>query len=117
MGELVELLGMSGEMNRKVMDLSHGNAKKAELLCALVGDPELLILDEPLVSLDYDSRNAGLKLLSTMKERGKAMLVVTHLPEVMCSLCDRTYELVDGKLREVRCEEQQKRLKTEADAT
>jgi ABC-2 type transport system ATP-binding protein len=102
--ELVELLGMSGEINRRIMDLSHGNVKKAELLCALVGDPELLILDEPLVSLDYDSRNAILKLLSRMKDRGKTMLIVTHLPEVMCPLCDRTYELVNGRLREITCE-------------
>ncbi|NJF24503.1 ABC transporter ATP-binding protein [Thermococcus sp. Bubb.Bath] len=102
--ELVELLGMSGEVNKRVMDMSHGNAKKAELLCALVGDPELLIPDEPLVSLDYDSRNAVLKLLSRMKESGKTMLIVTHLPEVMCPLCDRTYELVDGRLRETTCE-------------
>jgi ABC-2 type transport system ATP-binding protein len=101
--ELVELLGMSGEVNKRVMDLSHGNAKKAELLCALVGDPELLILDEPLVSLDYDSRNTVLELLSKMKEMGKTMLIVTHLPEVVCPLCDRTYELVDGRLREITC--------------
>ena len=103
MDELVKLLRMTGEMDRRVMDLSHGNAKKAELLCALVGDPELLILDEPLVSLDYDSRNAVLKLLCRMKERGKTMLIVTHLPEVMCPLCDRTYELVDGRLIETVC--------------
>lgn len=105
MDELVKLLGMTGEMSRRVMDLSHGNAKKAELLCALIGDPELLILDEPLVSLDYDSRNAVLKLLSRMKEMGKTMLIVTHLPEVMCPLCDRTYELVDGRLSEITCKD------------
>ncbi len=105
MDELVKLLGVTGEMDRRVMDLSHGNAKKAELLCALIGDPELLILDEPLVSLDYDSRNAVLKLLSRMKETGKTMLIVTHLPEVMCPLCDRTYELVDGRLSEITCKD------------
>ncbi len=95
---LVDLLGIRDYLDTPVSNLSHGTAKKVELLCALINDPELVLMDEPLVSLDYESRLAVLKLLRRLKSRGKTMVAVTHLPEILSPLCSVMYLLENGKL-------------------
>lgn len=101
--ELVERLGLGRYMDTPVEELSHGNVKKAEILCALLGDPDLLLLDEPLTSLDYESRIQFLGLLGELKERGRTVIAVTHFPELMCPLCDRTFRITDGLLKKEKC--------------
>jgi ABC-2 type transport system ATP-binding protein len=101
--ELIDGFGLRSELGKPVKELSHGNAKKLEIVCSLLGDPELILMDEPLVSLDFESRKFMLDLMRELKDEGKVLLVVTHLPEMLCPLCDRTFELVDGMLVEREC--------------
>lgn len=105
--ELIDGFGLRAELGKPVKELSHGNAKKLEIVCSLLGDPELLLMDEPLVSLDMESLEFMLTLLKKLKDEGKALLVVTHLPEMLCPLCDRTFELVEGVLVERECKKNQ----------
>ncbi|WP_297490598.1 ATP-binding cassette domain-containing protein [Thermococcus sp.] len=98
--ELCKTLGLDGHLEKRFSELSHGNKKKAEILLALLGEPDIILMDEPLVSLDYVSRVALLGLLRRMKGK-KTFLVVTHFPELLRGLCDRTFKMEDGKLTEI----------------
>ncbi len=97
---LCKTLGLDGHLGKRFSELSHGNKKKAEILLALLGEPDIILMDEPLVSLDYVSREALLGLLRGMKGK-KTFLVVTHFPELLRDLCDRTFKMEDGKLSEI----------------
>ncbi|ASJ01846.1 hypothetical protein A3L09_00510 [Thermococcus profundus] len=101
--DLIEALGLKEYLDKPVEELSHGNVRKAEIVCTLLGDPDLLLLDEPLVSLDYESRVQFIGLLRKFKEEGRTVIAVTHFPEIMCPLCDRTFRIVDGNLKEESC--------------
>ncbi|ACS33871.1 ABC transporter ATP-binding protein [Thermococcus gammatolerans] len=99
--ELVALLGLEEFMNVPVEKLSHGTVKKLDLVCALVGNPELVLLDEPLVSLDVESREAMLSVYDLFREKGKTVVSVTHFIELLKPKCDAVYLLEGGKLKRI----------------
>jgi ABC-2 type transport system ATP-binding protein len=68
------------------------------MACALVHDPEVLLLDEPTVGVDPQSRNAIFENLETLRSRGKAMLYTTHYLEEAERLCDRIVIIDHGKV-------------------
>ena len=96
--ELVEVLGLEEYLKTPVEKLSHGTVKKVDLVCALVGNPELILLDEPLVSLDVESREAILSVYDLFRERNKTIITVTHLVEALGERCERIYVLSNGRL-------------------
>ena len=99
--ELVTLLDLEKVMHVPVEKLSHGTVKKLDLVCALAGNPELVLLDEPLVSLDIESRNAMLSVYDLFREQGKTIVSVTHFIEVLGPKCDSVYLLEGGKLKKI----------------
>ena len=80
--------------------LSGGQRQRLALACALVGDPEVLFLDEPTTGLDPQSRRQVWELVSAYKARGGTVLLTTHYMEEAERLCDRVAVVDHGKLIE-----------------
>ena len=78
--------------------LSGGQKQRLSLACALVGDPELLFLDEPTTGLDPQSRLQTLGIVEAFKARGRTVLLTTHYMEEAERLCDRVAIVDHGKL-------------------
>jgi ABC-2 type transport system ATP-binding protein len=66
--------------------------------CALVGDPELLFLDEPTTGLDPQSRRQTWEIVEALKARGRTVLLTTHYMEEAARLCDRVAVVDHGKV-------------------
>ena len=96
--EYLESLGATEYYEHMIATLSHGNKQKIQLVAALLHDPELLILDEPLAGLDAKSVRVVKELLDMHIEKGGAVLFSTHIMEVAEELCDRIAIINKGKL-------------------
>jgi ABC-2 type transport system ATP-binding protein len=72
--------------------------RRLNIACALVHDPDILILDEPTVGVDPQSRNAIFDNLESLKARGKAMVYTTHYMEEAERLCDQIVIIDHGKV-------------------
>ena len=78
--------------------LSGGQKQRLSLGCALVGDPELLFLDEPTTGLDPQSRHQTWEIVQGLKARGRTVLLTTHYMEEAARLCDRVAVVDHGKV-------------------
>lgn len=86
--EALEVVGLAEHAGRRFGDLSGGQQQRGLLARALVGDPELLLLDEPFNGLDTQNRQALMRTLRRLRERGIGIVVSTHdleLAEQVCS--------------------------------
>ena len=81
--------------NRK---LSGGQKQRLSLACALVGDPEVLFLDEPTTGLDPQSRRQTWEIVEGFKARGRTVLITTHYMEEAARLCDRVAVVDHGRI-------------------
>jgi len=88
-GEALELVGLKDRANDKVGTFSGGMKRRLNLAAALLHDPSVLLLDEPTVGVDPQSRNAIFDNLETLKARGKTLVYTTHYMEEAERLCDR----------------------------
>jgi ABC-type multidrug transport system ATPase subunit len=95
-GEVVDLVGLRGELGKSVGELSAGNSKKALIAQALAGNPELLVLDEPLSNLDPASRIAISSVLNDLRDRGVSMIIATHILSVLNP--DYMYTIANNKI-------------------
>ena len=77
---------------------SGGMKRRLNIACALVHDPDVLLLDEPTVGVDPQSRNAIFDNLETLRARGKALIYTTHYMEEAERLCDRIVIIDHGKV-------------------
>ncbi|MFY9562184.1 MAG: ABC transporter ATP-binding protein [Terriglobales bacterium] len=96
--EAFELVGLSDRAKDKVGTYSGGMKRRLNLAAALLHDPQILLLDEPTVGVDPQSRNAIFDNLETLKERGKTLLYTTHYMEEAERLCDRIIIIDHGKV-------------------
>jgi ABC-2 type transport system ATP-binding protein len=88
-----------GERGRdKPESFSGGMKRRLNIACALVHDPEVLLLDEPTAGVDPQSRNAIFESLEALRARGKAILYTTHYMEEAERLCDRIVIIDHGKV-------------------
>ena len=88
-GAVMADVGLTEKAQARVGALSGGQQQRLALACALVGDPELLFLDEPTTGLDPQSRRGVWDVVNTFKERGRSVLLTTHYMDEAERLCDR----------------------------
>ena len=97
--ELTELFELTGEMEKPLRTLSGGTRQKAGALIALMFDPPILILDEPTAGLDPKSSHRFKQWLKREKEKGKTILLTTHIMSEIEELADHLVLLVEGNIR------------------
>jgi len=97
-GAALELVGLTDKVREKVKNFSGGMKRRLNLAVALLHDPDLLLLDEPTVGVDPQSRNAIFENLETLKQRGKTLLYTTHYMEEAERLCDRLVVVDHGRV-------------------
>ena len=81
-----------------IATLSHGNKQKMQIIAAILHDPDLLIMDEPLSGLDAKSVRVVKEILDLHTQNGGAVLFSTHIMEVAQELCDRIGIINKGKI-------------------
>jgi len=97
-GEGLELVGLTDRAKDKVRTFSGGMKRRLNLCAALLHDPQILLLDEPTVGVDPQSRNAIFDNLETLKKQGKTLVYTTHYMEEAERLCDRLTIIDHGKV-------------------
>lgn len=96
--ELLEMIGMTHARKRLVGEFSKGMARRIGMAQALINNPELLILDEPTSGLDPIACNEMKNLISFLKDKGKTILVSSHLLSDIEEVCDRIIILYGGRI-------------------
>jgi len=94
----LELVGLAGRAGGRVSHYSGGMKRRLNLAAALLHDPQVLLLDEPTVGVDPQSRNAIFENLLALKARGKSLIYTTHYMEEAERLCDRLTIVDQGKV-------------------
>lgn len=92
------LVGLADRRRDRVSVYSGGMKRRLNLAAALLHDPQVLLLDEPTVGVDPQSRNAIFENLEQLKRQGKAMVYTTHYMEEVERLCDRVVIIDHGKV-------------------
>ncbi len=96
--QLLEQLGLANKRNAWFMTLSGGQKQRLFIALALVNDPEVVFLDELTTGLDPQARRAIWELVRGIRDRGKTVLLTTHLMEEAERLCDRVAFIEHGKI-------------------
>lgn len=96
--EIAERIGLADQAGVRVRRLSGGQRRLLLLGVALIGDPEVVVLDEPSAGLDPAARQSLWVLISSLRERGTTVVVTTHHMDEAAVLCDRIVILVDGAI-------------------
>jgi Cu-processing system ATP-binding protein len=91
-------VGVDALLDRQVGTLSGGQRQKLSLAAALLGDPPVLLLDEPTASLDPRATANFRALLERLAEEGRTIILCSHLLADVERLCDRVLVLLDGKV-------------------
>ncbi len=95
--EVIELTGLSPEANKKIGQLSKGYRQRTGLACALLHDPEVLILDEPTTGLDPNQLVDIRRLIKNIG-KDKTILLSTHIMQEVEAICDRVIIINKGKV-------------------
>src|SRR5215472_9200383 len=96
--EALDLVGLKERSREPVKGFSGGMKRRLNLAAAVLHGPDLLLLDEPTVGVDPQSRNAIFDNLEALKKRGKTLLYTTHYMEEAERLCDRLVIIDHGKI-------------------
>ncbi len=94
----IERVDMSFALDRKISTYSRGMRQRIRLAAALVGDPKLLILDEPLNGADPGQRLRFQEILHQTVEEGRSVIISSHILEEVEDVCDGVVLIVNGKL-------------------
>jgi ABC-2 type transport system ATP-binding protein len=97
-GDVVGEVGLQEKARARVGTLSGGQKQRLAVACALVGDPELLFLDEPTTGLDPQSRRQVWNLVDGFKRRGRTVVLTTHYMDEAEKLCERIAVLDHGRV-------------------
>jgi ABC-2 type transport system ATP-binding protein len=96
--EVVKLIGLEDKRSAFVKSLSGGQKRRLDLGLALVGDPELLFLDEPTTGFDPGARRAAWETIRSLRSLGKTILLTTHYLDEAEQLSDRVAVMRDGAI-------------------
>ncbi|EEB74965.2 ABC transporter ATP-binding protein [Thermococcus sp. AM4] len=94
--EVAKLLGIDF-LDRRILSYSSGMLKRLSLAQALVGDPELVMIDEPLANLDFNGIRDVVRILKELRDE-RSFLLISHIWEPLLPLVDRVYVIADGRL-------------------
>jgi ABC-2 type transport system ATP-binding protein len=97
-GDVLERVSLEGKANTYVEQLSGGQQQRLAVAIALVGDPEILFLDEPTTGLDPQSRRQLWEVIRDLRDRGRTTLLTTHYMDEAERLCDRLAIIDRGKV-------------------
>jgi ABC-2 type transport system ATP-binding protein len=96
--EMLERVGLAGRADRPIRKFSKGMVQRLALAQALIGDPGIVILDEPMSGLDPIGRKDVRDLILELREHGRTVLFSTHILSDVEAICDRVGILVEGRL-------------------
>jgi ABC-2 type transport system ATP-binding protein len=96
--EVLELAGLQEKADERSRKLSGGQLRRLDFALALVGDPELIFLDEPTTGFDPEARRAAWETMRSLRELGKTILLTTHYLEEAQTLADRVAIVKDGRV-------------------
>jgi ABC-2 type transport system ATP-binding protein len=96
--ELLTLVGLADRAKDRVKGFSGGMKRRLNLGAALVGDPEILLLDEPTAGVDPQSRQNIVDAVLALRERGRTIVYTTHFMEEAQRVCDRVGIMDKGRL-------------------
>ena len=97
-GETIALVGLGEKAEARTKDLSGGQRRRLDLALALVGDPELVFLDEPTTGFDPAARRTRGGVLRRLKEMGKTVVLTTHYLDEAQELSDRVAIVQAGRI-------------------
>jgi len=96
--ELVDLFGLTHSLNKKLGNLSGGTKQKVNIVLTFMFDSELIILDEPTTGLDPIAHIHLKSLINKEKEKGKTILITTHIMSFVDEMANEIVFLLDGKI-------------------
>jgi ABC-2 type transport system ATP-binding protein len=112
--ETIELVGLAEKADTRVLRMSGGQQRRLDVALALIGDPELLFLDEPTTGFDPSARRHAWNVVGNLRDLGKTVFLTTHYMEEAQVLADRVAIIVGG---EIVAEGPPSRLGAEADVS
>jgi ABC-2 type transport system ATP-binding protein len=96
--EVIDLVGLRGKEDARTRTLSGGQLRRLDLALALIGDPELVFLDEPTTGFDPAARRGAWDTIRSLKALGKTVLLTTHYLDEAQALADRVAIVKDGRI-------------------
>lgn len=96
--EVIDLVGLAEKADAKVKSLSGGQRRRLDLALGLVGDPDVLFLDEPTTGFDPSARRRAWELVEALRALGKTVLLTTHYMDEAEHLADRVGVVVSGRM-------------------
>ena len=96
--EVVALAGLADKVDARIATLSGGQRRRLDLALGVVGDPELIFLDEPTTGFDPEARRRTWELIGGLRDEGKTILLTTHYMEEAQRLADRVAVLAAGRI-------------------
>ncbi|MGH2992360.1 MAG: ABC transporter ATP-binding protein [Solirubrobacterales bacterium] len=96
--ETIELVGLSQKADARAGKLSGGQQRRLDVALALIGDPELLFLDEPTTGFDPTARRQAWVMIASLRELGKTVFLTTHYMEEAQELADRVAIIARGRI-------------------
>lgn len=96
-----ELFGLTEDRKEPLASFSKGMKQKVNLIQSMLGDPDLLLLDEPMSGLDKETQNNLIKLLIKYKKKDTILVCATHENFIVKELADRIVELERGKIKRI----------------
>ncbi len=98
----MELAGLNPDDKKRVGNYSLGMRQRLGIAQALMEDPDILILDEPMNALDHNGVEDMRKVLLKMKEKGKLIIIASHVRDDIDILCDEVYGMDAGIMKKIR---------------
>ena len=97
-GDVVDLVGLGEKRTARVKTLSGGQQRRLDLALGIVGDPDLIFLDEPTTGFDPSARRRSWELVDSLRDLGKTILLTTHYMDEAQNLADRVAIMADGRI-------------------
>ena len=96
--DVIDLVGLAGKREARVKTLSGGQKRRLDLGVALVGDPDLVFLDEPTTGFDPTARRSAWEMIRVLRSLGKTILLTTHYLDEAQQLADRVAVIQAGEI-------------------